>query len=260
MSAADRLQEIIKTNCSSSGNMKVELRIGTRKPWGFEYGLTENSYYSLYSFFFYQNEWIERVFDTYHIFDHRFGDDKIRINDDGFKYRDTFEVTKITYIDTFRTGFQVCEFSSTDMSMNNKRPHFRLNLFAKDVLRHSIDEVTLRFTDHLSIVFSKTVNLRSMKITYSVKIVIHAFVREDTSLPHTFILLPSGQQLLKFLSEMDSCLHFSEAGRSDGQSRGMDSKMYSDIVKESNKKLNQISTMTAKTWTQFSDMYRHPAQ
>lgn len=258
MSAADRLQEIIKTNCSSSGNMKIELRIGTRKPWGFEYGVSEDSYYSLYSFFFYQNEWVERVFDTYHVFDNKFGEDRIRINDDGFKFRDNFEVTKITFIDGFRADFQICEFLSPDISASNKRPHFRLNLFAKDVVRYSVDEVTLRFTDHLSIVFAKTVNLRSMKIIYSVKIVIHAFVREE--LPHTFILLPSGQQLLKFLAEMDSCLHFSNIGKSDGTSRGMDSKMYSDIVKESSKKLDSISPMAPKGWIQYSDMYRQPVQ
>lgn len=148
----------------------VEMMVGTLTACGFRYDLPELVYYNIYAYSFYQNEWVERVFDTYHVFDHKYGENRIRVNDDGFRVNMDSDLTLLSVLKNMGdTSFDV-EVLVKRVSSRKQRNWPNFNLFGEDVIRYSIDEVSLKYSDTFSIIFQKTTNLRTMRISYSVRL------------------------------------------------------------------------------------------
>ena len=160
----DMLREAYKPSST------VEMMVGHLTQYGFRYDLPEHVYYNIYAFHFYQNEWMERIFDTYHVFDNRNGESRIRVNDDGFRVNLDQDLVMLSVIQNLGdTGHDV-EVVVKKQIAKKPRPAPVFNLFGPHVVRFSIDEVALKYTDTFSIIFQKTTNLRTMRISYSVKV------------------------------------------------------------------------------------------
>ncbi len=237
MSLAKQIEQLEYESSSSQAFQKIDIRLGRRTDWGFLFDLPEDYYYSLYSFFFYQNEWVERIFDTYHILDYRFGEEQVRINDDGFKFRNEYSLIKTGFIEShFVCDFQINVFSNNRFKNNTSKNMINFNLFSPEVTRQSVDEITLKYSDYFAIVFSKVVNLRNMSISYSVKLSINPFSRfQQASEPHTLLMLPNGNQIIKMLLEMDICLEV--CGHPEGF-HGMDNRLYTMIESKTAERLS----------------------
>ncbi len=162
----DMLRESYKPGCT------IEMMVGHLTKYGFRYDLPEHVYYNIYAFHFYQNEWIERIFDTYHVFDNRHGENRIRVNDDGFRVNLDHDLVMLSVIQNIGdTGHDVEMLVKKQVTKKQRGLHgISFNLFSPHVVRFSIDEVTLKYTDTFSMTFQKTTNLRTMRISYSVKI------------------------------------------------------------------------------------------
>ena len=81
------LSKFLKEHCLPHND--VEVQPGLLTDYGFDPRLSETEYYGLYSFFFYRNEWVERIFDHYQLVDKDYGEELIRVNEDGFRLRMT---------------------------------------------------------------------------------------------------------------------------------------------------------------------------
>ena len=236
---AQQIEQLEIDSSTSQNADRIEIKLGRKFDWGFCTHLTEDIYYSLYSFFFYQNEWIERIFDTYHILDYQYGEDQVRINDDKFKFRNEYNLTKIGYISSethFDNDFQLCVYT---IPFKGNKNLIKFNLFSSDVQRKSVDEITLQYSDHFSIIFSKIVNLQNMSINYSATISINPFSKgvNNNNEAHSLLSLPNGTQILKTIFEMDVCLHI--CSNHPNKFHGMDNDLYTHITKISEDKLEK---------------------
>lgn len=243
------LQHLLET-CYRPGTC-IELRTGKLTRNGFSYNLCEDVYYNIYAYNFYQNEWVERVFETYHMFDYKNGESRVRVNDDGFKIvmnHDVAKVVVLTDLPETQCDVEIIVNKSPRKNPRSSVPNF--NLFSPGVTRYSVDEVALRYTDTYCLKFQKITNLRTMAVSYTVKICIQN--RLDNNSSSRVHQVPTPSILVSHLTE-------SALIAAEGQIT-MDSTAFSDIKSRSAKAVfNLLQDSQYYKVYEMETLYERPA-
>ncbi|CAK0766479.1 hypothetical protein CVIRNUC_003363 [Coccomyxa viridis] len=183
----------------------VEVTVGKKTPFGFDARLDATTYYNLYAYFFYRNEWIERTFETFHVYDHDHGDSVVRVNQDGFKFRHIKLPVALSYLVAkapMYTDLQVSVHQERkDARVLLPRPSDRDN-FSKC----AVDEIILAYNEAFSLSFQRIMNLRTLHVTHTVRMLI------KPDIASTYAFVPSVGLMLRYFSEMSDIVHLSGEG------------------------------------------------
>ena len=194
---------------------RVLLRPGRRVATGFDFGLGEREFYNVYAYYFYNNEWLERMIDTYYVYDLDQGDHVFRVNEDGFKSEQRQRCLAVHHVEC---GLQLdlcvqvheCQPSPAPTSLRDYRMHYMLQPNAQRV---AVEEITLKYNDCFELALQKRFNLQSKTTAYV------AFVRVSTpSVAPDGVLLPGAELLLRMHREIAMVLdHTRDGGEVDAQ-------------------------------------------
>jgi hypothetical protein len=183
----------------------VEVTVGKKTSWGFDARLDATTYYNLYAYFFYRNEWVERTFETFHLYDHDHGDSVVRVNQDGFKWRHIRLPVALEYLvanPPMSTDLQVSVHQERrDARVLLPRPSDRDN-FSKC----AVDEIILAYNEAFSLCFQRIMNLRTLRVTHTVRMLI------KPDIASTYAFVPSVSLMLRYFSEMSDIVRLSAEG------------------------------------------------
>ena len=183
----------------------VEVTVGKKTPFGFDARLDATTYYNLYAYFFYCNEWVERTFETFHLYDHDHGDSVVRVNQDGFKWRHIRLPIALEYLvakPPMSTDLQVSVHQERrDARVLLPRPSDRDN-FSKC----AVDEIILAYNEAFSLCFQRIMNLRTLRVTHTVRMLI------KPDIASTYAFVPSVSLMLRYFSEMSDIVRLSAEG------------------------------------------------
>ena len=200
------LSKFLKDNCLPHND--VELQPGVATEFGFDPRLSETEYYGLYGFFFYNNEWVERIFDHYRLVDKDYGTELIRINEDGFRQRVTRQdiaIGSLKFSKSPGTDFfvRVSRKLPSDTRLL-KNDHLRADFYDDSIQKFAVDEAILRLSDTHCIVFMKKTNLKTMQQLFNVRIQLR--VTPMTSCAHYQAHVISAHVLKQLLHEIELLL------------------------------------------------------
>ncbi|CAL5225099.1 g7877 [Coccomyxa viridis] len=183
----------------------VEVTVGKKTSWGFDARLDATAYSNLYAYFFYRNEWVERTFETFHLYDHDHGDSVVRVNQDGFKWRHIRLPIALEYLvakPPMSTDLQVSVHQERrDARVLLPRPSDRDN-FSKC----AVDEIILAYNEAFSLCFQRIMNLRTLRVTHTVRMLI------KPDIASTYAFVPSVSLMLRYFSEMSDIVRLSAEG------------------------------------------------
>ena len=224
------LSKFLKEHCLPHND--VEVQPGLLTDYGFDPRLSETEYYGLYSFFFYRNEWVERIFDHYHLVDKDYGEELIRVNEDGFRLRMTKQDLVVGSLKFNGTKFQlpstdffvrVCRKLPSDPKLL-KNAYLRADFYDSSIQMFAVDEIVLKFTDTFSIIFNKKTNLKTLKEVFDVRIQLR--VTPTTSCAHYQTHVISAHTLKQLLHEIELLLKMMK------QDAHPDTTMYKSICRD----------------------------
>ncbi len=225
------LSKFLKEHCLPHND--VEVQPGVLTDYGFDPRLSETEYYGLYAFFYYRNEWVERIFDHYQLVDKDYGDELIRVNEDGFRLRMTKQNLAVGSLRF--NGKQ----SSSDffVRVSRKLPsdtrllknaYLRADFYDTSIQKFAVDEVILKFTDTFSIIFNKKTNLKTLVETFNIRIQLR--VVPTTSCAHYQTHVISAHTLKQLLHEIEILL------KTVKQNANPDTGTYKSICREAYQK------------------------
>ena len=166
------LQAILQEACAL--HRTTEVKLGRKQGYGFDLRLREELYYALYQYLFYQNEWVERTFQSHRLYDSQRGDERVRVNADGFKFlekRRTIKLVDLEGVDNYAKCDWLLSVYDTEVKdplrLSNQYP---TNMYGSHVRKYDVEEVVLRYGEAFSVVFQKTTN-QELRVHYSTKVV-----------------------------------------------------------------------------------------
>lgn len=189
----------------------------------FDFNLSEQAFYDIYTYCFYQNEWTERMIDTYFLYDVGHGDQVFRVNDDGYR-------SEITCQPLATHAFQGSGSRKEDPVTGDSgdyclqvfegcgRPQPRTigeyqmyRLFLPNVQRSSVEEISLRYTDVFDLVLQKRVNLQTMRTSHTAFLRIQIPASPEST--HVSVKVPMARVLLRRLRELELVAAYSGKGQ-----------------------------------------------
>ncbi|CAK0776011.1 hypothetical protein CVIRNUC_004330 [Coccomyxa viridis] len=210
MSPAEGYISLIQEDITSwiTAQHIVEVTVGKRTSWGFDARLDATTYYNLYAYFFYRNEWVERTFETFHVYDHDHGDSVVRVNQDGFKFRHIRLPVALEYLVA-----QAPMSTDLQISVHQERRDARVLLprpsDRETFSKCAVDEIILAYNEAFSLCFQRIMNLRTLHVTHTVRMLI------KPDIASTYAFVPSVGLMLRYFSEMSEIVQLSAEGCKD---------------------------------------------
>ena len=196
----DALQSILQSNCAY--NRTVEVKFGKKEGYGFDLRLSEDLFYGLYQFMFYQNEWVDRTFQVHTLYDNQRGEELVRVNEDGFKFIVKRSATDLFDL-TAKGGsgdWLVAVYDTAVPDPLRLRNQYPTNMYGSATRRYEVEEIILRYGEDFRVAFLKTTN-PDMRVHFEVKLVITTrSVNDDDA--HTVLLVPNADRVLRVLLQL----------------------------------------------------------
>ena len=197
------LQSVLQTNCAF--NRTLEVKFGKKQAYGFDLRLSQDLYYSLYQFLFYQNEWVDRIFQSHRLYDNQRGDKLIRVNEDGFKFLVKRSATRL--VDLMASSgrdnsgdWMLAVYDTAIVDPLQLQNQYPTGMYSPATRRYEIEEVILRYGDDFSVAFMKTTN-HEMQVHFEMKLVITTrSINNDDA--HTLLLVPDATRILRVLLQL----------------------------------------------------------
>lgn len=201
------LCKFLKDNCLPYND--VEIQPGTATDFGFDPRLSETEYYGLYGYFFYGNEWVERIFDHYRLIDKDYGTELIRINEDGFRTRVTRQDLVVGTLKFSGKSSSTDYFLRVSRQLPSdarllKNDYLRADFYDDSIQKFAVDEVTLKMSDTHYILLIKKTNLKTMQQLFSMRIKLK--VTPVTTCAHYQAHVISAHTLKQILHEIELLL------------------------------------------------------
>lgn len=198
---------------------RVILRLGSKGATAFDCNFDSTIFYHIYAYYFYNNDWIERMIDTYFLYDLHHGERVFRVNQDGFKSE---ERAKLQLLQVLKgaAGLDVCMqvVSLLPGGQPNSLLDYQMHyMLSPQVQRIAVEEISLRFSDTFVMVLQKTFNLQTTRTAYTLSLRIDIPQSAAESIltlqaPPGTVLLPTAALIIRIVREIECIVAHTRAG------------------------------------------------
>lgn len=161
-------------------NRELEIRFGKAGPHGLDMTLEVDVYYRIYAYFYYCNEFSERIIQSHHVYVVRDSQERYIVNDAGFKSKDMRQKTVIAKLTSTENLLDVCiTASDTHRSSESLLQPMHLSMCDRVLCsrgrttdKYHVETVILKYFDSHSLQFVKQTDLQTMQIDYTVRMIV----------------------------------------------------------------------------------------
>lgn len=161
-------------------NRELEIRFGKAVPHGLDMTLKADVYYKIYAYFYYCNEFSERIIQSHHVYVVRDSQEKYIINDAGFKSKDMRQKVMIARLTSLENLLDVCiTASDTNRSSESLLQPMHLSICDRSLCsrgritdKYHVETVILKYFDSHILQFAKQTDLQTMQIDYTVRMIV----------------------------------------------------------------------------------------